>query len=309
MCDASHRCFALVTLNGSSTIVVRDVTDINHPKTVTTLQQDWPQFVDGATVSYVDGPSLFTAPISGVGTAVVANTGAQFTGVYAWSPDGKTVAYVEPGSTSTSLHLVTANHDQVVDRALPAVPVVGCETEPCPGADSWDFRLFYSPDGAYVSMVLSLANVNAFRRWSADGKLLVSSNSQSRSMSTWSGSGFYFRDAQGVEVEANGATASFLPGVAWIHPTASPDGRHIVYETRDTAGWHHVYVVDTTTHSVRELKEARVRPTFLTSRYVWYRGETSPGVSSTAAYVFDLQTGAEYQSVIGDVYDTWPHAA
>jgi hypothetical protein len=59
------------------------------------------------------------------------------------------------------------------------------------------------------------------------------------------------------------------------------------------------------------------RPAFLTSRYLWYMGERPCKASdacafgptiATVPYIYDLQTGTEYQSIILSVWDVWPHA-
>jgi len=48
----SNRCLALVTLRGSGSYVVRDITDINHPKTVSNLGAiSGPAFVSGTELS------------------------------------------------------------------------------------------------------------------------------------------------------------------------------------------------------------------------------------------------------------------
>jgi hypothetical protein len=295
-------------LRDGNATVVRDVTDIKHPFTVATYQHDWPQFDTGTLLSYVEGTSLFRTPMSGTPKALIASTGEQFS-AYAWNPQADTVAYLAPSGSGTALHLVSGGRDVAIAGAIPAVPAVGCENQPCPGADTWDFRLSYSPDGAYISMELSLPGVDAFRLWTSDGKLVLSSDSASRSMSTWSGNALYFPDGKGIETLRNGAVSSFLPGVTWIHPVASPGGAQIVYETRDGQGWHHVFVVDTASHQVRELNKARTTPAFLTARYVWYRGEGSPGIYSGKTYIYDLQTGTESGSIITQVFDAWPHAA
>src|SRR6266545_6281845 len=94
VCDSAHPCLALVTLRGSNAIVVRDITDISHPTTVSSFQHDWPQFVNGTTLSYVaDGTSLFRAPLSGDPKELVAKTTEQFS-TDVWSPDGDTAAYL-----------------------------------------------------------------------------------------------------------------------------------------------------------------------------------------------------------------------
>jgi hypothetical protein len=200
------------------------------------------------------------------------------------------------------------------------MPAVGCESQYCSGTDTWDFRLSYSPNGAYISLVTSIANVSVFRIWTSNGTLLKSSNSQSPFMSAWSSNGLYFRDASGVQVWNAGVTSPVLPGVAWITPKASPGGGQIVYATRDSQGFHHTFVLETATKITRELKKARSAPVFITSRYIWYQGERScvaadqcpPGwtvVASGKTYIYDLLTGTETESIITGVIDVWPHAA
>jgi hypothetical protein len=157
--------------------------------------------------------------------------------------------------------------------------------------------------------------------WSSDGKVLKSTDSVGLTMSVWSGPGLYFRDANGAEVWRDGAVSSFLPGVSWIKPSASPVGGQIVYTARDGSGWGHIYVVDTATRQVRELKSHRSNAVFLTPRYIWYAGEracvaadvcgsTPPWhPASGKTYIYDLQTGTETESIITSVSDVWPHPA
>jgi hypothetical protein len=140
-------------------------------------------------------------------------------------------------------------------------------------------------------------------------------------MSVWSGASLYFRDLKGVEVWRDGVVSPFLPGVAWIKPRASSAAGQIVYTARDSNGWGHIYVVDTTTGKVRELKSARTDAVFLTSRYIWYQGERACVASDVCGapppfhplngktYIYDLQTGTETESVITSVSDVWPHPA
>jgi hypothetical protein len=71
---------------------------------------------------------------------------------------------------------------------------------------------------------------------------------------------------------------------------------------------------------VRELKKGRAEPAYLTSRYIWYKGERAcvaadqcpPGwgvVASGKTYIYDLVTGTETASIIDQVFDVWPHPA
>jgi len=236
--------------------------------------------------------------------------------LFAWSPDGSTAAYITNADTKSELHLVTGGQDRVVST-MPAI-VGGCETMGC--ANTSDFRVSYSQDGHFISLMQSFGGPN-FRLWSSDGKLLKSNDpGTSYSMSTWSGNSLYFVDAQGVAVWREGAVSAFLPGVRWTRPKGSLAGGQIVYAARDGSGLAHTYVVDTTTRKVRELKQGRSEPVFLTSRYIWYQGERScvaadncdpsfPVVANGKTYVYDLQDSTETESLITGVYDVWPHPA
>jgi hypothetical protein len=184
-----------------------------------------------------------------------------------------------------------------------------------------DFRLLYSPDGTHISLVTTGFSGSSFRVWSSDGTLLKTSDAYGPTMSVWSGASLYFRDLKGVEVWRAGVISSFLPGVLWIKPQGSPAGGQIVYTARDSSGWGHIYVVDTTTKEVREIKGHRSNAVLLTSRYIWYQGEracvaadvcgaTPPWhPASGKTYIYDLQTGIETESIITGVADVWPHAA
>lgn len=342
---AATRMLALVTLRGSNSIVVRDITDINHPATVGVLGP-YPspvggspamegllgQFISATEFSYAGGTAdpnfalpteLFRAPLSG-SPNTAAFKGAEALIAFAWSPDGSTLAYITAGGSGSALHQLKAGQDRVLATVPPPGLAGGCEVSPCPGpfqnpGDKWDFRLSYSADGTLISMVQN-SITSYLRVWSSDGKVLGSVDGQATTMSVRSGDGLYFRDSNGVEVWRNGAVSTFLPGVAWIRPKASPDGAHIVYEARDAQGSAHVFVVDTGSKQVRDLGKARSEPTFLTSRYIWYQAEPGcvatgncqagfPGIAPGSTYIYDLQDNTETASAITAVIDVWPHAA
>jgi hypothetical protein len=138
--------------------------------------------------------------------------------------------------------------------------------------------------------------------------------------SVWSGADLLYRDRAGVERWRDGVIKEFLPGVAWLHPWASPTGDQIAYAVQGSDGLSRVSVVETATGRVRQLSsQPRTSPVFLTPRYVWYRGERAcvpnePGICakttlSGKTYIFDLQSGTEWESVITDIADVWPHGA
>jgi hypothetical protein len=323
----SNGSLVLVSLHGNNSIIVRDITDITHPTTLSTLGTiQPPQFVSGTVLSYIDHHegadqyNLVRTTLAGSPTIPVAQACQPIIG-FAWSPDGSAVVYITQTDSGADVHQLSFGGDRVLG-SMPAGGIGGCEAiSSCAIANTLDYRLSYSPDGTSISVVVNLFSLVVFRVWSADGRLLRSSDSQRATMSAWSGTGLYFRDPAGVEVFRDGADSTFLPGVAWIRPNASPAGGQIVYTARDGGGWGHVYVVSTTTRQVRELKAARYGAVFLTSRYIWYQGEracvpadycgSQPPFQplSGKTYIYDLQDGTEMESIITNVLDVWPHAA
>lgn len=316
---ASTRSLVIAQLSGSSKYVIRDVTDISHPSTVSTLGAGSPPvFVGASDVSYIDSNGN-AVRLTYASSQLV--TVARCVAMFAWSPDGTAVAYVSQTDSGSEVRLLRGG----LDRSLGPMPnygVGGCESiEGCAIANSIDFRLSYSPDGGFISLVLSGFAPAVFRIWTSDGRLLASRDAQGTTMSVWSGTGLYFRDVNGVNVWREGSVTAFLPAVVWIHPNASPAGGRIVYVSRDADGWAHAFVVDTATRVATELRARRNDPVFLTSRYVWYEGERDcvPADAcgphppfhplSGKTYVYDLQDGTETESLITRVWDVWPHAA
>jgi hypothetical protein len=241
---------------------------------------------------------------------------------FVWSPDGKALVYaVQSPENDQVLHLLRGG----VDKILGSIPVGapgGCENiAGCSIANDLDERLSFSPDGQYISLVNQTFGGSTFRIWYLDGTLLKSDDTLGPTWSIWSGGGLYYRDGKGVEVWRDGTVKLFLPGVRWINPAASPAGGHITYTVRDANGWGHVYVVDTSFATTRELKAQRTEPFYLTPRYIWYRGERActaqDGCGATPplhplsgkSYVYDLQDGTETESIITLFIDAWPHAA
>ena len=223
-------------------------------------------------------------------------------------------------SGTATVHQLRDGRDQVLGT-VPGGGFGGCSTiASCQIPNFLDSRLLYSPDGSLISFVMTGFGVSVFRLWSSDGKLLRSSDAPGPTFSEWSGTGLYFRDG-GVKVWRDGAVSSFLPRVSWVKPRASSAGGQIVYTARGIGGWSHIFLVDTTTRKVRELKSARTDAVFLTSRYIWYEGEracvaadvcgSAPGghPPNGKTYIYDLQTGTESESIITSVSDVWPHPA
>lgn len=309
----------IAKLAGGSSYVVRDVTDMSHPITMSTFDApSAPKFVGASDVSYIDNEGNIVR-LTYASSAKV--TVARCATLFDWSPDGTALGYVTQTLSGLEMHVLRG----AVDRSLGPIPgtgIGGCESiAGCAIANSLDFRLAYSPDGTSISLVLSGFGKAVFRIWSSDGRLLKSSDSYGPTMSAWSGTGLYFRDEAGVQVWRGGSVSTFLPGVVWIRPNASPTGSELLYMARDADGWGHTFIVDTNTQIVRELMARRTNPVFLTNRFIWYAGERdcipADGCgaqppwhpASGKTYIYDLQDGIETESVITAVADAWPHAA
>jgi hypothetical protein len=306
-----------VTVRGSNDIAVVDITDIRHPKTVSTLGQiSLPRFVSATELSYLQDGALIRAPLSGSPKTIVSS---QSVGIFAWSPDGNTAAYLtsqvfNETESKMELHLMSAGNDRVVGWMSGLPKVWGCETQAC--ADTYDLHLSYSPDGRFISWAQNVRPV--FRLWGADGRD-VTPSTVVPFMTVWSDAGLYFGDSKGIEVYRTGVVSPFLPGATWIRPKASAGGGQILYEARDGSGLGHAYLADTTSGKARDLGQGRTEPQFLTSRYVWYQGErlctatdqcaAGPATGTGKTYLYDLQDGTETESNITSVLDVWPHAA
>ena len=319
----SNRCMALVTLRGSNSFVVRDLTDINHPRTVSNLGGiSAPVFVSGTELSFANDTGLFTMPLSGSPKTLVVKHG----GGADWNPDGTAVVYMTTSSTDAytgniTVHQFRDGHDQVLGSTPPGGGG-DCQSIATCSLPNWlDSRLTFSPDGTLISIVIDGFGMSVFRVWTLDGTLLTSNDSKGLTMSAWSGHSLYFDGSSGVEAWRDGVTSTFLAKAYWVKPSASPAGGEVVYTARDSSGWGHIRIVDTVTGKVRELKAARTDAVFLTARYIWYQGERACTAAEQCGphpqthplngktYIYDLQTGTETESIITSVADVWPHAA
>ena len=287
----SNPCLAVVTRRGSDNELVSNVTDVAYPQTLGALAPYLrPRLVSASEIAYIEACDVFRVPL--LDHRVVA---------FAWSPDAQSLAYLAvTDHQTTEVHILREGKDALVATVAHRPALSLCSTQEC--ADSSDFQFVWSPDGGVLMWNQSITST--FRIWTAGG-VDVTPSLEDPSMAVWSGSSLYFQDSKGIEVFRSGAVSSFLPGVKWIKPSASPTGGEIVYESGDASGPAHVYVVETANASVNELGAGKSKAAFLTSRFVWYKGERPAGKT----YIYDLQDGIQTESVITSVTDVWPHAA
>jgi hypothetical protein len=314
--------------------VLRDITDIDHPSTVAVT--DWPagwrgdglqspSFVSASTISYAADKSLMRLTMPGSGPESVAVAcGYDSIVAFRWSPDAQSFTYLLEDSDLANpahafqWHLVSGGVDRVIGNAP-----TWCHC----GAGSIDNSLTvaFSPDGQFVSLVDYMQGGTNLQVRRLDGSLVGTeirgkpNGPDMATWSVWSGADIFYRDRAGVERWRDGVIKQFLPGVAWLHPWASPTGDQIAYAVQGSDGLSRVSVVETATGRVRQLSsQPRTYPVFLTPRYIWYRGErlctsSDPmcrrAILTGNTYIYDLQNGTESESIITDIADVWPHGA
>jgi len=319
---------ALISLTGSQTPTLADVSDAAHPAALCTITgpADALRLVSPAEISYATagtgsaGSIATIDPSSNTGGTVASWTAGAFaSGAYAFSPDGSTLAYLASSAAGVELHLVAREDDRTI-TTLPPVPGRGIS----PDDDS--LMIAFSPDGAYLALVETFTGSGtgaqaSFQVRRLDGSL-VAGGPAGRTMATWAGRGsvLYFRDRAGVERWTAPSTVSaVLAGVVWIHPRPSPDGRWIAFTQRGDLGLPSVRLLDLTSGAVRQLATGASEPVFLNSSTVWYRQERlcgpsddcgmgGPSITTGAAFVYDLSSGRSSQSTIAGVLDTFTPA-
>jgi hypothetical protein len=309
-------------LKAVGSLVIRDITDLAHPRTVQTFAAgsdvqeagNLPHFVSASEISYfshgtgqagnVEDFAYVRTPLSGSPKTVVAGPCLQSVGG-SWNPDGTAMIYGAIGQGHGYLHIVAQGRDRIVDSFAWDVGLYAPPTSPR-----------YSPDGSYISWV-------GFRSfpthvWTSEGRLAMASPSSSK-LALWSGDVLYMDGAKGIEKWSAGAVSLFLPGVHWLDAGSSPAGGQIVYTARAADGTGHVMIIDLTTGSTREIGRSRAYPQFLTANLLWYSQErrcapTDPAGTCTGrtiatgnTFVYDLRSGTESPSIVKAVFDVWPH--
>ena len=321
---AGHQ-LALVSLHGVQGVVVRDVTDINQPVTRCGFQGGaYFRFVNSARVSYIvtsgsdlgASGALYMVDLNTSTTSLVRawSYGGYASWVYAWSPDGQKLTYLNSDTTGVTWHLLSAAGDKTL-ASLGTVPGRGVNL------DNDDAMVGFSADGQFVAVeqtftatppiqIVRLSDLKQIYQ-RADG-----------TMATWGATGarLYFRTTGGVLVwETTGKVAMVNPSLQWIRPWPSADGTHITFSSLNPQGNHVVGILDTGGGPVAQATaEPRANPGFLTSTLIWYAGETrcttttpcglgGPPLTGTT-YLYDI-AGVESGSIDTAFFDSWPHNA
>src|SRR5579859_2608977 len=323
---------ALVQLRGVSGYVVRDITDVLHPVTRCTFHGgSYFRFVSETRISYIVSASggqgaagaLYLADLGNGNTSLVRSWtyGGYASWVYAWSPDGQRLTYLNSDQTGVQWHLLSATSDRLLVTLgqFPARDV---------NQDIDDIMVGFSADGQYVAVEQTFTQSSGTTSATplqvnrvSDGSLAYSRTDGS--MAVWDGAGARLLFRTGAGVQSWAPTGGVIPvsaGTGWIHPVASPDGSHIAFSVLNTQGNHLGEVLDVTSGATHALStNPRVGAAFLNASLVWYAGET---ICTTATpcglggpprsgqtYIYDLGSDVENGSIDTAFYDSWPHVA
>jgi len=321
---------ALVTLRGSSNVVVRDVTDVSHPSSRCTFKGGgYFRFYNATHVSYIVMASgdlgasgaLYLADLRTRTTSLVRawSDGGFESWIYAWSPNGQYLSYISSDSSGAQWHMLSAAGDR---KLLDLGTIPGRDVDP----NGDDATVGFSADGQFVAVEQTFTQgkgatgsappiqVNRV----SDGSVAYSRTDGT--MAAWAGAGarLYFRTGAGVESwSPGGGVTTASAGTKWIRPYASPDGSRIAFSVLNAQQNHVSEVLDLTSGAIHSLSaNPRVGAAFLNASLVWYSGEsicttaTPCGLvppQSGQTYIYDLGSDVETVSIDTGFYDSWPH--
>jgi len=202
---------ALVTLRGSSNVVVRDVTDVSHPSSRCTFKGGgYFRFYNATHVSYIVMASgdlgasgaLYLADLRTRTTSLVRawSDGGFESWIYAWSPNGQYLTYISSDSSGAQWHMLSAAGDR---KLLDLGTIPGRDVDP----NGDDATVGFSADGQFVAVEQTFTQgkgatgsappiqVNRV----SDGSVAYSRTDGT--MAAWAGAGarLYFRTGAGVE--------------------------------------------------------------------------------------------------------------
>jgi len=314
----------LATLTGSTTVVLRDITYLASPRTICTFAGSLsPHFATASVVGYTMQGGDLGSPgrivrldlATAMATDVASWASGGFgSGIFDWSPDGRSLAYLTGSSTATVWHLVSGGRDQVL-ASLPAVPGRGVSQQ------DDDFMLGFSPDGLYLAMVQTFAtggtgdSAPVQVRRATDGALVYSA--AAGTMGVWASvpSRLFFRDRAGVlsRWDPSSGVSVMQSSLRWTRPHASSDGRWVAYTTYDSAFHPHVALYSVQGNSLGPAPIGlRSGALFLNNNLVWYQEEAACdcGLSQSQltgrAFLYDIGAATESGSRIAGVFDAWP---
>ena len=316
---------ALVVMKGSPSIVLADVSDATHPKTLCTLSGAWtPQLVTQRMVSWsaTENPAqtgesmMLTLDLfSGTITEVAKWQGGLFMdGLHSWSPDESSIAYVTSDANALNVHLLSGGGDRAV-ATLGPVPGRGVN----PDQDS--SFLGFSADGTYFALVQTFTSSGAQLqvRRTKDGTLAYSQPTGTMAAWSTSGSRLYFREPGQSTIRqwdpSAGVTNLIALSQAWIRPSTDAGDDDVAYTVRDANGDPHVWIYGHGGRAGGQLANVRSTQGFLNASALLLVEEQScnpncgPGPATQPDgkyFTYDLGTQSETPSNLQTLFGVWP---
>jgi hypothetical protein len=316
----------LILVGPNHPVVLADVTDPVHPRTICTITGTWTSQLELVSQQMVSwsasqaGQSVIATLdlFSGTGGLAVSwpGGGTMMDGLHAWSPDqSSSLVYVTSDANAVNLHLLSGGGDRVM-ATFGAVPGRGIN----PSED--DSFLGFSPDGGYFAFEQTLAGSGIrLGVWSRSGLVFLQA---SATMATWgsTGSKLYFRQPNSSVVyvwdsagPAGNRTQAFGQQLSWIRPRPDAGDDYLAFTVRDSSGVPSVYLYGHGGSAGGQLPNERSSPSFLNSGTVFMVEEApcgatcGPGPSTQPdgkTFTYSIATQTETASMIASVLGAWP---
>jgi hypothetical protein len=317
---------AVVRLKGQpyEHLVLRDYADLANPRTVCTIKDRLQQLIDArhiviqacgtdedCAMAVVDLPEAtyhwFKLPQA-------PGTYGHFLAV---SPDLKELVWSSTRSRDGDdrrVHLTTAAGDRTVARLIQVGGRCGSPEDSKQGAFSQSGEHFYVLDVPAPSLTVFVVIAHGERRFSLRPPGDAWPAGAEPAMAVWSPNGealYYRRNGHAWRWTEETGARKFLDGVAWRHPSFSPDGRFLAYSVPRSDGLRDVYLMDISAGtSPKLIGQKRTQPVFLNNEQLWFLTQGGEGCVSGGEkpqpMIYAIRDGSQASSIIHSPVAVWP---
>jgi hypothetical protein len=306
-------------------LVLRDYADLAKPRTVCTIGEfEWIQQLIDARHIVIEGcPPEGDCAMAVVDLPEVTYHWFRLPGsrrIYsqfvAISPDLKELVWTSTQSDGDErrVHLTTAAGDRSVARLLPVGGRCGSPDDSRQGDFSPSGKHYYVLDVPIANQTVFLVMAHGDRRFSLRPPQSEWPMGSEPAMAVWGPDGetVYYRRKGDIWrwSEARGAQ-KFLDGVAWRHPSFTPDGRFLAYSVARPDGLRNVYLMDMDAGTPPKLiGRKQTQPVFLNNQQLWFLSQANEscaeGPNEPEPMIYDVRDGSRAPSIIQRPVAVWP---